>query len=139
MGDLNLDPVTQLNKAGTPWFADDLALCRHPGVASVMLPKADGIDAVRAVVETSFKDVLARIESARGIEAVRAIARVPGVVRLAFGSVDLALDLGIDCDPDGREKELLHSRSQLTMAPMLGITARCRAASLQRIDGKGKT
>jgi citrate lyase subunit beta/citryl-CoA lyase len=112
------------NAVGTPWFAEDLELCRHPGVAAVMLPKAEGIDAVCEVVETTFKDVLPIIESARGIEAASAIARVPGVIRLAFGSVDLALDLGIDCDPEGREDELLHFRSQLVLASRLaGLAA----------------
>ena len=38
--------VVRINAAGTPWFEADLELCRHPGVAGVMLPKADGIDAV---------------------------------------------------------------------------------------------
>jgi len=111
--------VVRINARGTPWFADDLELCRHPGVAAVMLPKADGIDAVCQVVETTFKDVLPIIESARGLEEVRAIARVPGVVRLAFGSVDLALDLGIDCSPDGREEELLPFRMQIVLASRL--------------------
>ncbi len=116
--------VVRINAAGTPWFADDLILCRHPGVAVVMLPKADGIDAVCEVVESTFKDVFPVIESARGVEAVCSIARVPGVVRLAFGSVDLALDLGIDCAADGREEELLHFRSQVVLASRLaGLAA----------------
>jgi citrate lyase subunit beta/citryl-CoA lyase len=116
--------LVRINAAGTPWFADDLELCRHPGVAAVMLPKAEGIDALCEVVETTFKDVLPIIESARGIEAASAIARVPGVVRLAFGSVDLALDLGIDCDPDGREDELLYFRAQVVLASRLaGLAA----------------
>jgi citrate lyase subunit beta/citryl-CoA lyase len=111
--------VVRINAHGTPWFADDLELCRHPGVAAVMLPKADGFDAVCQVVETTFKDVLPIIESARGLAEVRAIARVPGVLRLAFGSVDLALDLGIDCSPDGHEEELLAFRMELVLASRL--------------------
>lgn len=115
--------IVRINAAGTPWFDDDLELCRHPGVAAVMLPKADGIDAVCAVVETTFKDVLPIIESARGVEEARSVARVPGVVRLAFGSIDLALDLGIDCDPEGSEIELLWFRSQVVLASRLAALA----------------
>lgn len=115
--------IVRINAAGTPWFDDDLELCRHPGVAAVMLPKADGIDAVCAVVETTFKDVLPIIESARGVEEARSVARVPGVVRLAFGSIDLALDLGIDCDPEGGEIELLWFRSQVVLASRLAVLA----------------
>ncbi len=115
--------IVRVNAAGTPWFADDLELCRHPGVAAIMLPKAEGIDAACAVVEVTYKDVLAIIESARGVEQARQIASVPGVMRLVFGSVDLALDLGIDCDPDGAEIELLAFRSQLVLASRLAALA----------------
>jgi citrate lyase subunit beta/citryl-CoA lyase len=115
--------VVRINAAGTPWFDDDLELCRHPGVAAIMLPKAEGIDAVCTVVETTYQDVLPIIESARGLHEMDSIARVPGVIRLAFGSVDLALDLGIDCDPDGAEIELLAFRSQLVLASRLAALA----------------
>jgi citrate lyase subunit beta/citryl-CoA lyase len=116
--------VVRINAAGTPWFEDDLELCRHPGVAAVMLPKAEGIDAVCTVVETTYHDVLPIIESARGLKEIHSIASVPGVIRLAFGSVDLALDLGIDCAPDGTEIELLAFRSQLVLASRLaGLAA----------------
>lgn len=116
--------VVRINAAGTPWFEDDLELCRHPGVAAVMLPKAEGIDAVCTVVETTYHDVLPIIESARGLKEIHSIASVPGVIRLAFGSVDLALDLGIDCAPDGAEIELLAFRSQLVLASRLaGLAA----------------
>ena len=116
--------IVRINAAGSPWFEDDLKLCRHPGVAAVMLPKAEGIDAVCTVVETTFKDVLPIIESARGLHEMDNIARVPGVIRLAFGSVDLALDLGIECAPDGTEIELLAFRSQLVLASRLaGLAA----------------
>ena len=116
--------VVRINAAGTPWFDDDLELCRHPGVAAIMLPKAEGIDAVCTVVETTYQDVLPIIESARGLKEIHSIASVPGVIRLAFGSVDLALDLGIECAPDGTEIELLAFRSQLVLASRLaGLAA----------------
>lgn len=115
--------MVRINAAGSPWFDDDLELCRHPGVAAIMLPKAEGIDEVCSVVETTFKDVLPIIESARGVHETASIARVPGVIRLAFGSVDLALDLGIDCAPDGAEIELLAFRSQLVLASRLAALA----------------
>jgi citrate lyase subunit beta/citryl-CoA lyase len=115
-----LDPATpvvlRINAAGTPWFADDLELCRLPGVAAVMLPKAEGIDAACSIVETTYRDVLALVESAAGIDTVRAIARVPGVVRLVFGSLDLQADLGIEGDDDA----LLAFRSELVLASRLG-------------------
>ncbi|WP_462177000.1 aldolase/citrate lyase family protein, partial [Acinetobacter baumannii] len=33
--------LVRINGADTDWFADDLALCRMPGVAGVVLPKAE--------------------------------------------------------------------------------------------------
>jgi citrate lyase subunit beta / citryl-CoA lyase len=115
-----LDParpvVVRINAAGTRWFDEDLELCAHPGVAAVMLPKAEGIDAACAVVERTLRDVLALVETAAGIETARAIARVPGVVRLAFGSLDLKADLGVEGDDD----ELLAFRSELVLASRLG-------------------
>ena len=76
--------VVRINAAGTPWFEDDLELCRHPGVAAVMLPKAEGIDAVCTVVEITYKDVLPIIESARGLREIHSIASVPGVIPTKF-------------------------------------------------------
>jgi citrate lyase subunit beta/citryl-CoA lyase len=115
-----LDPaapvVLRINAAGTPWFADDLELCRLPGVAAVLLPKAEGIDAACTIVESTCRDVLALIESAGGIDTARAIARVPGVVRLVFGSLDLQADLGIE----GEDDALLAFRSELVLASRLG-------------------
>lgn len=112
--------IVRVNAAGSPWFEEDLALCRHPGVAALLLPKAESIDVVCHAFESTFKDVLPIVESARGLEEVRAMARVPGVVRLAFGSIDLALDLGIDCAPGGGEAELQPYRAQVVLASRLG-------------------
>lgn len=116
--------IVRVNAAGSPWFEDDLALCRHPGVAALMLPKADGIDVVCHAFELTFKDIVPIIESARGIGEVRAVARVPGVVRLAFGSIDLALDLGIECAPGAGEAELQPYRAEVVLASRLaGLAA----------------
>src|SRR3569623_129576 len=36
--------LVRINGAATEWFSDDLSLCRLPGVAGVVLPKAESID-----------------------------------------------------------------------------------------------
>ena len=33
--------VVRINAAGTRWHDEDLTLCAHPGVAAVMMPKAE--------------------------------------------------------------------------------------------------
>lgn len=136
--------IVRINAAGSPWFEDDLALCRHPGVAAVMLPKTDGIDVICHAFESTFKDVLPIVESARGLEEVRAIARVPGVLRLAFGSIDLALDLGIECAPGGGEAELQPYRAQVVLAsrlaglaaPIDGVSTSIEDATALRADAE---
>jgi citrate lyase subunit beta/citryl-CoA lyase len=105
--------VVRINGFGTPWFdADRDLVARSPKVAAVMLPKADG-DSPWAVF--ADKPVLALVESAGGIAAARAIARAPQVRRLAFGSIDLSLDLGVEDDDDA----LLCARSELVLASRL--------------------
>ena len=55
-----------------------------------MLPKAERADALHAAARARHDlRVIALIESARGIAHAREIAGTPGVVRLAFGSLDL--------------------------------------------------
>ena len=44
---------------------------------------------------TRRRSVLPLIESATGLWNARAIAEAPGVLRLAFGSIDFQVDLGI--------------------------------------------
>ena len=35
--------VVRINAADTPWFSDDVALCRQAGVAAVMLAKSERV------------------------------------------------------------------------------------------------
>lgn len=112
--------VVRINGAGTEWFAADLALCGAPGVAAVVLSKAEqGADVAR-VAAAGARAVLPLIESAAGFGSLDAIARAPGVQRLLFGAIDFQLDLDIR----GEREELLYFRSQLVLASRLaGIAA----------------
>jgi citrate lyase subunit beta/citryl-CoA lyase len=118
--------LVRVNDAGTRWFADDLALCRTPGVAGIVLPKAERADVIAAVAQSvgAGVRVLPLIESARGLWGALAVAEAPQVQRLAFGSIDFQVDLGIRGDAE----ELDHFRAQLVLVS--------RLASLQApIDG----
>lgn len=113
--------IVRINSADTPWFAADLALCGAPGVAGVMLPKAESPDTLAAVRAAGARGLLPLVESAAGMANLDAIARAPGVWRLAFGSIDLQVDLGLK---DATEDELLPFRLQLVLASRLaGIGA----------------
>jgi citrate lyase subunit beta/citryl-CoA lyase len=109
--------AVRINDAASATFASDLALVARPGVASVVLPKAERLDdlaRVRAAAPAAA--LLPLVETAAGIANARALARADGVERLLFGSIDLQLDLGIEGDDD----ELLAFRSELVLASRLG-------------------
>lgn len=106
-----LDPTrpvwVRVNAMDTPWFDEDIALASRPGVAGVVLPKAE-------VIPPSFEregapPVIALIETARGMRDAASIGLARCVVRLAFGSIDFQQDLGISGDGE----ELLFFRSQI--------------------------
>jgi len=111
----------RINATDTTWFDDDLALCRHPAVAAVVLPKAETVEQLQRV--SSFAPhaaLLPLIETARGFANAQALAEAAGVQRLVFGSIDFQLDMGIS----GEGEELLYFRSQLVLASRLaGIAA----------------
>ena len=112
--------IVRINAADTPWFADDITLCALPGVAAVMLPKAERADTITTLMAAGAPGVLPLIESAAGFAALTTIAVTPGVQRLVFGSIDFQLDLGMR---DAHEDELLHFRSQIVLASRLADLA----------------
>jgi citrate lyase subunit beta/citryl-CoA lyase len=130
--------LVRINAAGTRWFDDDLSLCSRPGVAGVVLPKAEDAAVVEhvsgAIGDSAF--VLPLIETAQGLWHAVAIGRVKRVPRLLFGSIDFQLDLGV------RDDELLHYRSQLVLAsrvagissPIDGVTTAIDDAEAIRRD-----
>lgn len=105
--------VVRINAADTPWFGDDVALCRQAGVAAVMLSKSEHVADLAAIGQGL--PLIPLIESAAGFDALRAIAAAPHVQRLAFGAIDFQLDLNMRATFD----ELLFFRSQLVLASKL--------------------
>jgi citrate lyase subunit beta / citryl-CoA lyase len=97
------------NATTTPFCLRDLEVCALPGVAGIVLPKVESAEQVRAVdwllsqleAERGLPDrgipLLGIVETSRGLCAVDAIASAsPRLVRLMFGAIDLAADMGID-------------------------------------------
>ena len=112
--------VVRINAVDTPWFRDDLALCQRAGVAAVMLAKserAEDLAAVRQTVPASA--LIPLVESAAGIDNLRAIAGAPGVQRLAFGAIDFQLDMNMQATFD----ELVFFRSRIVLASRLARLA----------------
>ncbi|CAB3722002.1 HpcH/HpaI aldolase/citrate lyase family protein [Paraburkholderia rhynchosiae] len=110
--------LLRINGFGTPWFEGDLALLARDGIDSmdgidgIVLPKAENPSFLEAVARATAKPVLPIIESALGVWQVLEVAKMPGVERLVFGSVDFELDL--DCC--GSWDALLYARSRIVLA-----------------------
>jgi citrate lyase subunit beta/citryl-CoA lyase len=132
--------IVRINPPGTPWYADDLAAVAG---AAVMLPKAETAAQVAAVVDAlgTGAQVLPLIETAAGVLAADQVLAVPGVVRAAFGSIDLSAQLGID--PNDHQA-FLFARSRLVLAgaaagaagPVDGVTT--DVTDDQRLDADSR-
>lgn len=114
----------RINATDTVWHVQDLLTFSALSIAGIVLPKAEDAALVAAVAGAlrPGSGLIALIESAAGLAAMRQIAAAPGVQRLAFGSIDAQLDLGMQCGPE--EEELLSLRVQMVLASRLaGIAA----------------
>lgn len=107
----------RINAAGTPWHADDLAAVARMPFAGIMVPKAENSAALMAISGRlgPGKRLVALIESALGLANARAVAAVPAVGRLAFGSIDFCADLG----SAHTRQALLSARHEIVLASRL--------------------
>ena len=117
--------LVRINARGTEWNRQDELACAGLPNQAVLLPKAERAQDCEAVAKATGKPVMALIESARGLANAAEIAAAS--VRLAFGSIDYAADLGIA----HLEHALLHARATIVHAarlagqgaPLDGVTA----------------
>ncbi|HWI14102.1 MAG TPA: CoA ester lyase [Burkholderiales bacterium] len=152
----HLDPVApvlvRVNGPETEWFAGDLDVCAQPGVAGVLIPKAEDVMQLHVTRQRVGPDkaLFPLIETGRGFERARVLAQCGLAQRLTFGHIDFQLDLGIE----GEQDELLYFRSKLVLvsrlaglpAPIDGVsvaiedTERVRAETLycRRLGFGGK-
>jgi citrate lyase subunit beta / citryl-CoA lyase len=102
--------------SGEPLAADVEAIA-VAGPDGISLPKVSSPDDItRLVKELDGIDlpIVALIETAAGVLDAAAIARAPGVVRLAIGEADLSAELGIT--PSEDDRELAPMRAQIVLA-----------------------
>ncbi|WP_198020238.1 HpcH/HpaI aldolase/citrate lyase family protein [Nocardioides sp. J54] len=119
--------AVRVNPVGSPWFANDVRVAAD--ALAVVLPKAECARDVERVVEAAGGRVpiIPLIESPRGLLAAAEICAVPGVVRLGFGNVDFAAEIGVE---PGCHEALLTARSGIVhassatgrAAPVDGVT-----------------
>ena len=121
--------IVRINDAASAWFAADLHALQACGCTQVLLPKAEEASQVAAVLAAvPGSRVLALIESARGVARVEDVAGASGVMRLAFGTLDFALDMGMDIADDASGlayaagRIAIASRVAGLPAPVAGVT-----------------
>lgn len=132
--------AVRINGAGTPWYAEDVALVRALQ-CTVVLPKAEPATAAAVLDELATSvEVIALVETAAGVVECAGLSRLAGVTRLAFGALDLAAELGVD--PAAAEPVLGHARAALVLAsaaaglpaPVDGVTPAVHDADALRVD-----
>jgi citrate lyase subunit beta/citryl-CoA lyase len=129
----------RVNAAGSAAHDADLALLGRPGLAGLLLPKAEAVpEALQAALRAHGLGLLALVETARGVRDAETLAATSGVARLAFGALDFQADCGIADEGDG----LLAFRSALVLAsrlaglppPVDGVTPDVRDPERTRAD-----
>jgi citrate lyase subunit beta / citryl-CoA lyase len=119
--------VVRINDEASPCFADDLAMLAEAGAAAAMLPKAEQVATLKLLRAASpGMGIIALIETARGVLNANVLAAAEGVLRLAFGTLDYTLDLGLSGDPLGLDHAAsvlaLASRAADLPSPVAGVT-----------------
>ena len=120
--------LVRINAESTAWFDDDLAVVCESGARGIVLPKTESVSqigrAASALPAEGF--VIALIETAKGIIAVDELAAAPRLRRIAFGTLDYALDLDLTGDERGFAypacRIALASRAAGIAPPIAGVT-----------------
>ncbi|MDR0275718.1 MAG: CoA ester lyase [Burkholderiaceae bacterium] len=118
----------RINPAGTPWHLEDCALLAAASVRGVMAPKAEDAPTLQAIAARLRQDqeLIPLVETVAGHFEALALARVPRVSRLAFGSVDFMTDSGIEGDAAELDAVRTHlvlvSRQAGLQAPIDGVS-----------------
>lgn len=121
----NQQPVlVRINAAQTEWYADDLHILLSAPQAGVMLPKADAATLACTALALPGRRLVALLETVGGLMDLPQLAAVPGLERIAFGSVDFASESGIVDEGEA----LTAVRTQIVMAS-------CHAGLVAPIDG----
>lgn len=114
----NAEPVyVRINGPDTEWFEQDLNLCASLSLRGVLVPKTEDPEHIhRATVALAAKvPIIPIIETARGYANIAGLCEAPQVQRVAFGTIDFQLDLGIE----GEDEQLVYFRSGLVLASRL--------------------
>lgn len=128
LGDRGAPAVfVRVNGAPDPGCLDDLLEVVRPGLAGIVLPKAESAAQLQAVdwaigqielrqgLPPGAIELVPLVESARGVEDARVLAgSAPRLRRMTYGVADYSLDVGLQ--PDPQEAGLAYLRARLVHA-----------------------
>ena len=107
----------RINSIKTPWFFDDIKFIKDINrLDGIMIPKSEDKTSITLAAELLNREleILPLIESAAGVNNIEDILSSHKSVRkVAFGSVDFALDLGVDWSEEGIERTYAMSKIAL--------------------------
>lgn len=138
----DLPVIVRINGANTQYHTDDIAAVRRLRPAGLMLPKAEErVTLAQVVADLQGRvPVIALIETARGLAQARELAAIPGVARLAFGSIDFCADLGCahlrEVLLPARLELVLASRLAGIVGPLDGVTVALNDADMIGSDAR---
>lgn len=109
--DCGLDPdrtIVRVNPVGSPDFLDDVEAVQRSPFHQVMVPKMENLSLFDATVSpvdvVEGWNVIALIETPKGVLNLSAIAQHPNVVALFWGAEDLTAELGGTSSRYGRNE-----------------------------------
>jgi citrate lyase subunit beta/citryl-CoA lyase len=118
--------IVRINSQQTPWFEDDLAMLRAAPSATAMLAKAEPESLAATAAALPGQRLIALLETARGWLGLRTMVAVPGLARVAFGSIDFEAETGIADDGEAmtavRTQIVLESCAAGLQAPIDGVS-----------------
>jgi citrate lyase subunit beta/citryl-CoA lyase len=134
--------IIRVNAVATPWHEADVdAVHRLDGVC-IMLPKAERPEDIAKLVSRAGRAlrVVALVESAAGLARLADILAVPGIVAVAFGSVDFSLDLACAHERQAllmaRSEIVWRSRAANRAAPIDGVTTDIGSRDIAEDDAR---
>lgn len=128
----------RVNAIDTEWHVDDLRLLQRSGYAGLMLPKADAQSVASVAASLPGHRIIALLETVAGYMDLERMVRIPGLERIAFGSVDFEADSGIT-DEHGaldsvRVAIVLQSRYAGLKSPIDGVSVDFKDEQRMRTD-----
>lgn len=120
LGDTQTKIWLRINAPTTPHYADDVALIANcPHLTGIVLPKAEHPFIINALYNHAKLPILAVIETAQGLGAIREIAQSQGVAALSYGVLDLVRAFGLVRGSRGAESFFNQVRYELLLASRL--------------------